>query len=142
MQWIYNDGGRVAAGYKGHTRDCTTRAIAIATQQSYQTVYDTVNGLGQKERPRKGSSRKSGARTGIGIKSIRKYLSSIGWIWTPTMLIGSGCKVHMRESELPCGRIIVRVAGHLTCVIDGIVNDTWDCTRNGTACVYGYWSKS
>ena len=29
--WLYNDGGRTAAGFKGETGDCVTRAIAIAT---------------------------------------------------------------------------------------------------------------
>ncbi len=25
-------------------------------------------------------------------------------------------------------------------MIDGVVHDTYDCTRNGTRCVYGYWT--
>jgi hypothetical protein len=57
------------------------------------------------------------------------------------MTIGSGCKVHLKESELPKGRIVCRVSKHLTCVIDGILHDTWDCSKNETKCVYGYWIK-
>jgi len=38
MDFIYNDGGRVAAGYKGRAGDCVVRAIAIATQRPYQEV--------------------------------------------------------------------------------------------------------
>jgi len=26
-------------------------------------------------------------------------------------------------------------------VIDGVINDTYDCSREGTRCVYGYWEK-
>ena len=38
MEWIYSDGGRAAAGYKGDAGDCVTRAIAIATEIPYQEV--------------------------------------------------------------------------------------------------------
>jgi hypothetical protein len=40
MDFIYNDGGRVATGYKGRASDCVVRAIAIATQKPYQEVYE------------------------------------------------------------------------------------------------------
>ena len=26
-------------------------------------------------------------------------------------------------------------------VKDGVLYDTYDCSRNGTRCVYGYWNK-
>ena len=42
MQFVYNDGGRAAAGYIGSAGDCVTRAIAIATELPYQTVYDAL----------------------------------------------------------------------------------------------------
>jgi hypothetical protein len=31
MTFVYDDGGRSAAGFKGKTGDCVTRAIAIGT---------------------------------------------------------------------------------------------------------------
>lgn len=65
-----------------------------------------------------------------------------GWVWTPTMFIGSGCKVHLRGDELPAGRLIVSVSKHLVAVIDGVIHDTYDCSRNGTRCVYGYYRKA
>lgn len=46
MTYVYNDGGREAAGYKGTTRDCVTQAVAIATEHPYQEVYDALNELG------------------------------------------------------------------------------------------------
>jgi hypothetical protein len=55
------------------------------------------------------------------------------------MSIGSGCTVHLRDGELPMGRLIVSVSLHLVAVIDGIIHDTHDCSRDGTRCVYGYW---
>jgi len=57
------------------------------------------------------------------------------------MAIGSGCTVHLRSEELPKGRLLVKVSGHLTAVIDGVLYDTHDCSRHGMRCVYGYFSK-
>jgi hypothetical protein len=138
----YNDGGRQAAGYKGDTGDCVTRAIAIATGVPYQTVYDAINGLSKSERTGKRKKRKSNSRTGVYKNTSRKYLESLGWRWVPTMTIGSGCKVHLKANELPKGTIIVKVTRHMVCVKDGVVLDTHDPSRDGNRCVYGYYIKS
>ena len=55
------------------------------------------------------------------------------------MLIGTGCRVHLRRDELPTGRLVVALSGHMAAVIDGVLNDTHDCSRAGTRCVYGYY---
>lgn len=140
MTWIYDDGGRAAAGYKGSTGDCVTRAIAIATGVPYQTVYDALN-ENIKEDPMRyrGKVRKSSSRTGVFRKHSQRFLEELGWIWTPTMQIGSGCRVHLRADELPAGRVICKVSKHLVAVIDGVIHDTHDCSREGTRCVYGYY---
>jgi hypothetical protein len=44
MKFVYNDGGRAAAGYKGNAGDCACRAIAIATGKPYQEVYNALKG--------------------------------------------------------------------------------------------------
>lgn len=140
MNFVFNDGGRAKAGFKGFTRDCTVRAISTATEQSYDVVYDSLNNLIKTAKQTKKVKGKS-ARTGTPLKLIHKYMDSIGWEWIACMTIGSGCKVHLKESELPKGRIVCRVSKHLTCVIDGVLHDTWDCSKNETKCVYGYWIK-
>jgi hypothetical protein len=58
------------------------------------------------------------------------------------MKIGSGCRVHLRERELPSGRLIVSVSRHMVAVIDGVIHDTHDPSRGGTRCVYGYWREA
>lgn len=132
--WIYDDGGRSAAGFTGDAGDCVTRAIAIAAELPYREVYDALSDLEQaRGRPRS-------ARNGVSKRSYAAYLAKLGFEWTPTMAIGSGCRVHLRASELPSGRIIVRLSGHISAVIDGIVRDTYDPSRDGTRCVYGYWT--
>ena len=58
------------------------------------------------------------------------------------MGIGTGCTVHLADGELPMGTLIVSVSRHLVAVIDGVIQDTHDCSRGGTRCVYGYWRKA
>lgn len=138
-QFRLDDGGRAAAGYRGATGDCVVRAIAIATGRPYQEIYDRVNAAAVCERTGSRKRGKSNARTGVYRTSIRRVMKELGWVWTPTMEIGSGCMVHLRAEELPPGRLVVSVSKHLTAVIDGVIHDTHDCSRRGTRCVYGYW---
>lgn len=141
MEWKFNDGGREAAGFKGLTGDCVCRAIAIAAERPYKEVYDLINEFAKNERVGKRKKGKSNARTGVYQNCVKKVMKYYGWEWHPTMVVGSGCKVHMRSEELPKGRIVVRLSKHSAAVIDGVLNDTYDCSRNGTRCVYGYFSK-
>lgn len=141
MEWEYTDGGRADAGYRGSTGDCTTRAIAIITERPYQEIYDIVNGYAKRERKSKTRTSKSSARTGVYRATVRRILKDMGFEWVPTMQIGSGCKVHLKASELPSGKIIVSLSKHLAAVIDGVVYDTHDPSRDETRCVYGYWYK-
>lgn len=144
-QFIYNDGGRQEAGYKGHTGDCVARSIAIVTGLPYRQVYDRLaSGNSTQRRGKRESKSKAGKQTASrGISTSRKwfneYMKELKLVWVPTMQIGQGCKVHLRADELPVGRLIVSVSKHLTAVIDGVINDTYDCSREGTRCVYGYY---
>jgi hypothetical protein len=157
MKWVFDDGGRAAAGFKGETGDCVTRAIAIATGHAYIDVYRHLNKIAESGRPTRGGKRSS-ARLGVFKKTYHQYLEALGAVWTPTMGIGTGCKVHLIDGELPMGRLIVKVSRHLTAVIDGVIHDTFDPQRktvwyDGTdesgnplvshtseRCVYGYFT--
>lgn len=161
MICIFNDGGRVAAGFKGSAGDCVVRAVAIATEQPYQTVYDALAEGNRHERQTKRSTKSSGKRSannGINVrrKWFKDYMARLGWKWVATMGIGTGCKVHLTDGELPMGRLIVSVSKHYTAVIDGVIHDTHDPQRDGETiytpdgrvlqgggrCVYGYWVKA
>lgn len=137
MKYQFNDGGRAAAGFKGETRDCVTRAIAIAAELPYQAIYDRINEMAKPD-----DGRPDGARVGVQKSTRRELLAEMGWKWTPTMGIGTGCRVHLKEGELPMGRLIVSVSRHMVAVIDGVIHDTHDCSRNGTRCVYGYYTTA
>ncbi len=141
MEWVFDDGGRAAAGFKGSTGDCVCRAVAIATGKPYREVYDEINRLALSERRGKNKRGVSSARSGVYKGTIRKLLASYGWVWHQTMQIGEGCSVHLRADELPAGRLIVSVSKHEVAVIDGVIHDTHDCSRGGSRCVYGYYTK-
>jgi hypothetical protein len=139
--WVYDDGGRKESGAKGQTGDCVVRSIAIAAQLPYEVVYAGINEMAMRERPAYRRGRRSNARTGVFKPTTKRYLQSLGWTWVPTMQIGQGCRTHLRADELPKGRLIVSVSRHQVAVIDGTIRDTYDPSRNGTRCVYGYWHK-
>jgi len=128
--FIKDDGGRSNAGYKGDTGDCVVRAIAIATEIDYKTVYDELFELSGKT-----------PRNGVKRKVYEKYLLSKGFKWVSCMQIGSGCRVHLSGRELPAGRLVCRLSKHLTAMVDGVIHDTFDPSRSGQRCVYGYFIK-
>ncbi len=154
MRFTYDDGGRAAAGFKGHTGDCVVRAISIATypfcddsgmetpgehyREVYDALHDKIKDTGKgKARGKKGNS----SRNGVPPDVFRPYLESLGWVWHATMGIGTGCRVHLAEGELPRQpHLIVRLSRHLAAVVDGNIHDTHDPSRVGTRCVYGYFA--
>lgn len=146
---VLNDGGRAAAGYKGSASDCVVRAIAIAAERPYAEVYDALfamrihHAATRRDRTARNIKRKGNSpRNGTARKIYEAYLKELGWRFVPTMGFGTGTRVHLRRDELPTGRIIARVSKHLVAMIDGVIHDTFDCTREGTRCVYGYYIKT
>jgi len=148
MKFVYDDGGRAAAGFKGEAGDCVCRAIAIATGKPYREVYNAMKGAlreyasAHRDRIAKRIPFAPTPRYGMPTKVYKPYLLALPWKWTPTLRIGSGCKVHLRADELPPGRLIVSVSKHLVAVVDGVIHDTHDSSRGGTRCVYGYFLPS
>lgn len=170
--FTFSDGGRAAAGFRGTARDCVCRAIAIASGRPYAEIYARLAEENGKQRKRY-TAKKNVATAREGIHTRRKwfrdYMRELGFEWTPTMLIGSGCVVHLDAAELPPGRLVVAVSRHYCAMIDGVVFDTHDPRDRGETlyspghkiedvpkgaewlderagwvyrprrCVYGYW---
>ena len=144
-----DDGGREAAGWRGAGGDCVTRAIAIASGRPYQEIFDRL-AEGHATQRRSKRERQSQSRTGCktalhGIFTKRKwfkdYMKELGFEWTATMGIGTGCQVHVRADELPTeGRLVLKLSKHSAAYVDGVLRDTYDCSRDGTRCVYGYYT--
>lgn len=140
MKFNYNDGGRKAAGItKKDKGACACRALAIATQRPYLEIYALIKHFAKMERTSKHKSDKSDPETGVYRPTMLKILEVLGWESVPCMGIGTGCRVHLRDGELPSGRIIANVSRHYTAIIDGVINDTFDPSRGGTRCVYNYY---
>lgn len=142
MTYIYDDGGR-SKYFKGEgVGDCVTRAICNATGKDYKEVYDSLNSyIKTHERLTKRHRKHSTARDGVFNSTVKGYIENeLGWIWHSTMSIGSGCTTHLNPKELPHGTIIIKLSHHLTCMKNGEVYDTFDPSRDGSRCVYGYWT--
>lgn len=143
MNFVYSTGGREKYFKCERVGDCCTRAIANATGMDYLEVYNGVNAEAKKERASKRRRHKSSSRNGVYTSTIKRYIEEVlGWMWVPCMSIGTGCTTHVKEDELPSkGSYILNLSGHLSCWKDGQLYDTYDCSRNGTRCVYGYWRE-
>ena len=143
MTFVLDDGGRAAAGFKGDARDCVCRAVAIATQRPYAEVYQELAAIegGRRRSKRRPNGRAASARNGIKVQTVafKRYMEGQGFRWVSTMGIGTGCQVHLDPRELPKGRLVVHVSRHSVAVIDGVIRDTFDASRGGKRCVYGYW---
>lgn len=141
MKVIYSTGGREQYFATTNVRDCVTRAVANATGMDYLKIYNGINSIAKKERTAKRA--KSSARNGVRPATVKKYIEEVlGWIWVPCMGIGTGCRVHVKEGELPSkGTYILSLSGHLSCWKDNKLYDTYDCSRGGSRCVYGYWRE-
>ncbi len=146
--FVQDDGGRADAGFKGSTGDCVVRAIAIAAQLPYQEVYDSLFQMNKefaetsRSRAAKSVKRSGGTpRNGNFHHTYHPFILSLGFDWVPTMKVGQGVTHHVRSDELPKGRLILRVSKHLCAFIDGVLHDTYDCSREGNRAVYGYYIK-
>ena len=149
LTYEFDDGGRKAAGWKGNGGDCVARAIAIASGRPYQEIYDRLaegNATQRTSKRERQSQAATGRRTALhGIFTKRKwfkdYMKELGFEWTATMGIGTGCQDHVRADELPSdGRLVLMLSKHAAAYVDGVLRDTFDCSRAGKRCVYGYYT--
>ena len=130
MKVIITDAGRSKYFKAKNVGDCVTRAITLATNKDYKEVYDTIRKLSGKT-----------ARNGVSKSDTRLVMQFFGFKWKPLMEVGTGCKAHLKEGEIPTGTIICKLSGHVVCVKDNVIYDAFDPQRDGNRCVYGYWYK-
>lgn len=141
MEFIYNDGGRSKYFQVKHVGDCGVRSICNATGLDYKLVYDCINKIAKGERTGKRKRSVSTARDGVYRPTYKALVEGLlGCQWHATMTIGSGCRTHLQEDELPRGVIMVNLSKHYSCVKDGVIYDTYNCSRGENRCVYGYWT--
>lgn len=109
--------------------DCVVRALATATDNSWDDVYRELCKIGFELKVMPNSDE---AYTEYLIANgfERRKISIKKGSKRPTVL--SFTKEHKE------GLYILRVANHVTVCKEGIYYDTWDC---GDSCVYSYWVK-
>lgn len=143
MEFVYATGGREKYFKATNVGDCVTRAITNATGVDYKEIYDRLAYLTKTRRPSKREKKYAheSPRNGVFTRVAKKYIEQeLGWVWVPCMGIGTGCQVHLTSEELPStGNIILNLSHHFSCVKNGVLYDTYDCSRGGNRCVYGYW---
>lgn len=111
--YVFDDGGR-SATRKGKTKDCSVRAMAIATGQDYETSYAACKAAGFT--PAKGMLR----------KNFDRVMADLGWVWQPFNPVAGQPRVKLHDLSTTC---IARVSKHFVAVIDGVVHDNHDSRR-------------
>lgn len=125
MKFQYSDGGR-SLYFSGIVGDCVTRSFAIALGKSYLEMYELVNRISKLE------------RVDMKIKSNgikRKDISSAcGGVYPETiqkLAYHFGLKFNRKTGKvknLKGRNYLVQLQEHLTCIRNGIMIDTHDCS--------------
>lgn len=145
IRWVYDDGGRAAAGFRGSEYDSLVRAIAILNRCSYRGIYDFV-----KEEMKKGGHaetvrlHKNWLPLVLDHPYLRDFITSNRYhldndlcrAQTSVLTVyGIHKKVH---SEMPApltfteayrrfGDCIVLSDGYMSAIVNGALRDKFDC---------------
>ena len=109
--------------------DCVKRAITIATGKGYTEIQKELNRL----------KKVTGCEKFNDNRNYKYYLEKILRCKKLSFPAQAGFSRMNGErfcQEYPSGKYILRMAGHLSCCVDGVINDTWDCSEK---CVYNAW---
>lgn len=102
--------------------DCTVRAIALATEQSWDATYRELSDFAREQ-----------GITFSEIEFINKYLEERYKHYCFAEKITT--LKDFLNLNLP-GRWLVTMSGHITCVINGVCYDTFDPSNRYIWCVY------
>ena len=105
--------------------DCVKRAICLAEGRDYGDVKNELNRL----------KREIGAEKFNSNENWKTYVSRKGYekLSFPAVAGESRMNGHKFAETHPTGSYILRMAGHLSSCVDGVILDTWDCRDK---CVY------
>ena len=107
--------------------DCVKRAITVAAEMDYREVQLQLNR----------HKKITGAKTFNEDKNWKSYVENVlNGKWKSFPAIKGMPRMNGERfcQSYPKGRYILSMAGHLSCCIDGIIYDTWNCQGK---CVYG-----
>lgn len=97
-----------------HVNDCTVRAISLATDRSWDTVYRELSHYAQIQ-----------CIMPDDVTYIDDYLESN---FERIYICRKKCRMTVGEfvEHHPIGTFLITMSGHITCVIDGAIYDTFD----------------
>lgn len=129
--YVFDDGGRKKAGYKGRTTDCIVRAIAIATQLPYEEVYKRIADMRYKwgySRTGKGGRlpvrpMPQGFRRPKKETRMKRYMKAFGF---QKVRLPRGPKPTYTEAYKKYGNCIVKTTKHICALREGALHDTFD----------------
>lgn len=111
------------------TTDCVVRAIATATKQDYMECRRTLNQ----------AKRDGGFTSYKDTKFLYKYFEGYPRLIFKAVRGEPRLKGSDFTEQHPQGTYILKMAGHVTVCVDGVILDIWDCTYRS---VYTAWEIS
>lgn len=112
--------------------DCVIRAISLATEQTWDKVYEDLCQLGFKMKAMPNEP-----------KVYSKYLKDLGWIKHNQPRLADNrkytgkqfCRIEAKGGK----KYLAHIGGHhIVCINDKRVWDIWDSTEG---CIGNYWTK-
>ena len=108
--------------------DCSIRAVAKATGQTWYTVFDDLVVIAREMQTMPNDT-----------KVVDKYLKGKGFVWVPIDVSDGGSRPKVSEfAKKHSETCVIRISSHLTSSKDNKFYDIWDC---GGRSMYGYWIK-
>lgn len=110
--WIYYNCNPL----KREVNDCVVRSISLAEGRDWYETYDILTEIAKKD-----------ATILDDIMLVEKYLNEK---YEEICFKCRGKRIKVKEFlfDNPKGVYLITMRGHITCAIDGIVYDIWDCT--------------
>ena len=104
--------------------DCVIRSISCAESRSWDDVYDELSELAQTQ--------------GILLDDVRFVEPYLDTKYDRTCYKNKGFSMTVGEfvETHPKGTYLVTMQGHITCVKEGILYDTWDCRKKTIWCAW------
>lgn len=105
-----------------HVNDCTVRAISLATERSWEDTYKLLA--------------EYGCEKGITFSEVDFINDFLADRYKRYCLPPQAKTVRDFLDMKLEGRWLITMNGHITCVIDGILYDTFDCSDRYIWCIY------
>ncbi len=114
---------------KGQTGDCTVRALATAAGLSYASAWKLLYDA-------QGRHKVTCFQISLFLKVEPETFGAVKQLDFPAKA-GSKRMTAVQFAELhPTGSYILRMAGHVAAMEDGVLYDRWNCSRK---CIYTAW---